>query len=618
MQESTVTQKTNHRVAGICIVFLVLFAAISWSASQTKNATIDEPVHSLSGWNALRRFDFRLEPEAAALWQFWAALPNLGVDLNAQFIGGVWNDLSFDSQGAVNWTAHTLYETPGNDGEAFVRRSRAMMMVPAVLLGAMIGWWSFKLAGPIAAIIAVGFFSFDPNFLAHAPIVKADVSLSLLMTGLGYAVWRLGQRASLLRVIGIGLLVGTGINTKFSGLIFLPILAALFLVRALLPLQMIVTRGCLQNFRSRFVALLVIGVTATAIAVFVTWATYGFRFRPAPPRDARMNMSAIHQRAMELETAVATAPRDPTAAEIQNQTPSLITRAVEFADKHRLFPQAMLGGLLYQHACLQVWPGYLMGRLYGIGPWYYFPLAICFKTPLATLFAIALSLGIFFCLIFFMVRARSFSTEILWATACVFIPFCIFAIAAIHSNINIGLRSVLPIYPFLFIAIGVAGSQAIRFSRRLATTTALGLFVFLLIETLPAWPDYIPFFNFAAGGKAGGFALLGDSNLDWGQDLKPLVAWHQDHPEVPIYLHYFGMVNPNFFTTEFHHFSVFDKGKTFNADVPLKPGVLAVSTNYLQGLYDTPDDIDFFRKLGRRHPDQIVGGSIYLYKYPLR
>ena len=52
-------------------------------------------------------------------------------------------------------------------------------------------------------------------------------------------------------------------------------------------------------------------------------------------------------------------------------------------------------------------------------------------------------------------------------------------------------------------------------ARRVAGLLAIGI----IVEALIAYPNYIAHFNFALGGPRGGIELLGDSNLDWGQDL---------------------------------------------------------------------------------------------------
>jgi hypothetical protein len=605
-------------------MLLCVFARLSWSAVQTKNATIDEPIQTLSGWLAMRQADFRLVPESPSLWECYAALPDLGQHLNIHPEGKVFSERSFDSQGGINWTSQTLYHTPGNDGEALVRRARMMMLPLGMLLGALIGYWSYQLSGPAAAIIAVALFSFDANFLAHAPIVKSDVPLALLLLVLAYSIWRLGKRFSWARAIFIGAVCGIAINTKFSGFLLLPILAVLLFIRAMLPIPWEHGTGHVQSRPGRLLVAAITVLISVAMSICVIWAAYGFRFRPATPLSARMDMPAIRARAVLLEAGSSTSqPHVPTDAELTAWRPGLVVRCVDFADAHHLLPQAMLGGFLYQYACLQLWPSYLLGRLYGIGPWYYFPLAMLWKTPLATLIVFALMTMVFARRLIaeqsMLARSpKAISKTALWSIACIVTPLAMFGLAALRSHLQIGIRSILPLYPFLFIASGVALSTLVRRRRRWSSALVILLIAATASETVSAWPNFISFFNATAGGPRAGFALLGDSNLDWGQDLKELARWQKQHPTVPIYLHYCGATDPAFLGIRCHDVEATADTSQLISDVPMPPGVLAVSTNYLQGLLDSKTNSAFFRRLAQHPPDEVVGTSIYLYRYPLR
>ncbi|HET7874945.1 MAG TPA: hypothetical protein VFN71_05420, partial [Methylomirabilota bacterium] len=91
------------------------------------------------------------------------------------------------------------------------------------------------------------------------------------------------------------------------------------------------------------------------------------------------------------------------------------------------------------------------------------------------------------------------------------------------ANINIGVRHVLPIFPMLAIATGL-GILRLWHWRRLRWTgpaLAVGLTGWLVVESLLAHPDYLPYFNQLAGDHPE--EVLLDSDLDWGQDLGRLV-----------------------------------------------------------------------------------------------
>jgi len=92
------------------------------------------------------------------------------------------------------------------------------------------------------------------------------------------------------------------------------------------------------------------------------------------------------------------------------------------------------------------------------------------------------------------------------------------------GSINLGVRHILPGYVFLFPA---AGAAAEAFAgRRGAFRILLGaLLLFQVSVAARAFPDYIPYFNEAAGGPDAGGRYLADSNLDWGQNLLSLKHW---------------------------------------------------------------------------------------------
>jgi len=72
-----------------------------------------------------------------------------------------------------------------------------------------------------------------------------------------------------------------------------------------------------------------------------------------------------------------------------------------------------------------------------------------------------------------------------------------------------------------------------RWSRPLACCLAAAV----AMTSLAAYPNYLPFFNMAAGGSENGFKYLLDSNLDWGQDLIKVSEWASqngvERPDLP-------------------------------------------------------------------------------------
>jgi hypothetical protein len=184
---------------------------------------------------------------------------------------------------------------------------------------------------------------------------------------------------------------------------------------------------------------------------------------------------------------------------------------------------------------------------------------------------------------------------------------------AMAGNLNIGLRHVFPVLPFVDVAVGVGLAQVWN-NRRLRLVVIL-LGVGLATETLAAYPDLISFFNVFSGGERGGIRLLGDSNLDWGQDLPLLAEWQRGHPDVPLYLDYFGTCNPAAYGIRYINVP----GGYVYGPAPGRaelPGVAAVSATKLQGLFGIDPRYDFARRFVGRKPVEVLGGTIYLYSYP--
>jgi hypothetical protein len=175
---------------------------------------------------------------------------------------------------------------------------------------------------------------------------------------------------------------------------------------------------------------------------------------------------------------------------------------------------------------------------------------------------------------------------------------------------NLGYRYVFPVLPFVFISVGLAAGGLWRW--RMGKGLVLALGAALCVETLAAYPNFIAFFNAAFVSHR--FELLGDSNLDWGQNLPLLADWQRKHPQDLIYLDYFGGDDPN-------RFGSFIDIHDYSAPPPAlpprdRPAVVAVSANYIQlKIYNLSALIALGVDL-RRKPIAVLGGTIYLYAVP--
>jgi hypothetical protein len=161
---------------------------------------------------------------------------------------------------------------------------------------------------------------------------------------------------------------------------------------------------------------------------------------------------------------------------------------------------------------------YLNGEYSAKGWWYYFPVAVFVKTPIPTLLLLAAGL--------FATRSRRI-------LAYGLVPAAAFLGAAMISRLNIGLRHVLMIYPFLFL---IAGHGAAVLARWRAGRAVLGLLAVWMAASIAIHaPHHLSHFNELAGGPTNGHRVLIGSNFDLGQNdryLEEYLAGSEDEVRI--------------------------------------------------------------------------------------
>ena len=348
--------------------------------------------------------------------------------------------------------------------------------------------------------------------------------------------------------------------------------------------------------RSRFKRLLLAVTLVAAIAassLVAVWASYGFRYSPSagPGLKGVRNLS-----------------QDPGLRE----SAPLLAGAAVWSNSHRLLPEAYTEGFLASYRMAEHRPAYLMGGYSSRGWWYYFPLAMLFKTPLASLAGTLLAVAV---LLLWRQNVQVCKNRLdAWTVLCLAVPFGLYGAFALRTNLNLGLRHVLPLYPFLFMVVGLGASRVWAWARwRKASRLVLAaLATGLILESLAAFPNSLGFFNTACGGARGGLRLLGDSNLDWGQDLKLLAEWRRKNPSRKLYLCYFGMADPAYYGIDYVNLP---GGYRYGPPVqPVTyPGIIAMSATHLQGIHLDPALRNYYAPLRQANPMTVLGSSIYLF-----
>jgi 4-amino-4-deoxy-L-arabinose transferase-like glycosyltransferase len=260
---------------------------------------------------------------------------------------------------------------------------------------------------------------------------------------------------------------------------------------------------------------------------------------------------------------------------------------------------------------------FLAGEISADGWWYYCLVAFGLKTPIPLLALVGVA-GVGRVLrpaFAARLKARptphlSVDDAVLWVPVIV-----IFAFFSVELR-SIGLRYVLPAYPFLFV-IGAGALTSIAklpvFQGRLKYALAVPL-AWYAAGTLSVWPDHLAYFNESIGGPRNGYRYLVDSNLDWGQELKGLKAYMDRERIDQVYLSYFGLDDPRRYGIRYVWLPSYElPNPTPTATVNITRGsYVAIGATNLQGVYMTPPTM--FRWLDRYTPVAVIGHSLFVYR----
>jgi hypothetical protein len=381
---------------------------------------------------------------------------------------------------------------------------------------------------------------------------------------------------------------------KFSALLLLPMLGV------------IVVHLVVFQQRRDGAFLLALAGAAAAVTVVVIWLVYALRSGPPLP------IVRIVDEWYATQALLPIYPDGPPEQELRRAratTPIGVAGKIllKARDLH-LLPEPYLYGVALARRSAIVRGSYLRGEFSNTGFRSYFFWTFLYKTTLPAIAAIAVALWL-------ARRTRQRALPyLIW-------PVVVYLSYSVLSNLNIGHRHILPIYPFLYVLCGsiallwkTARARAIWFAS--IVTAAL---VVLVPRPAPLWGRHLSYMNELAGGPRRGYEKLLDSNFDWGQDLKRLGQWvRENRLSEPINLVYSGMGEPRYYGVPYRNMAF---GYWSEPQLPLDqiaiPGFLAIDVSRLQGLAIVPEQRDTWRRvLEQRHAKPVgsAGYSILIYR----
>jgi 4-amino-4-deoxy-L-arabinose transferase-like glycosyltransferase len=487
----------NRLTRAICVSALLCVLAFQlMHVARATSATWDEAHHLFDGYTIWKFHDYSLNPEVPPLVKLTAASPLLPMHLDVPANQG----RSVPMEAFLDGRAFVF----GNGGDRVLFPARMACVVFMLGLALLVYAAGAEMFSPVAGLFALALIVFDPNFLAHSALVTTDVGSSFFFLAAVYAFYRYCKKPGWPRLLLTGVIAGLLLAAKFTGIFLLPMLLLCVL------LEWALTRRT-QILWQRLAAVLAIGL----IAWIVLWSFYGFRYKAAPEgRDLNPTLTAY------LATMY-----DQRAAQ-----------SLEIVARYRILPEAYIWGLENTKNTEFEDNSYFWGRVYRHGNRAYFPVAFLIKSTLPFLILLCLSPLAWKWGLRKKLRELSF----------LLIPVAVYLAISINSDMDIGLRHLLPVYAFLYVLI--AGTALTLTDRNPRWRIAFAvLLCWQVVTSYRVAPAYMAYGNEAWGGPSQVHRYLSDANTDWAQQLKAIKTYLDERHISNCWFVYFadGAVQPS-------------------------------------------------------------------------
>lgn len=475
--------KPQVTIAGVILLLLVLEGQLLYSVRQ-ESLSWDEGDHIFAGYMSLKHHDFGLNPEHPPLVKMVAAVPLQSMHLREPQL----QNRYFKTEAYLSGR-DLIFQ---NDFNAIIFRARMAASIFALMTALLAFLAAREMFGAGAGFLALLLIVFEPNFLAHGALVTTDTGAACGLLASIYAFYRYVKSPSWGRIAVLGLAAGIFFITKHSAVLLPPMLILLACTELLRRRQPVDEKRWHQALR-----LAGVFVAAGVIVIAIMWAGYGFRYS-ARPSGMQINP-----------------PLESTMGNLSPAEGKIISLMAHW----KVLPESWLFGLADVRSVANVWPSYMFGKVYAHGVWFYFPVAFVIKATLTTL--------IFLPLIVYAIATRKLRgwREILFLS----LPPAFYFAISMTAQLNIGVRHILLVYIFLLVLAGGAAWSLIRHDRRWGWAVAV-LLLFHIVSSLRAFPtSYMAYANELWGGPANIHKYLTDSTTDWGQQLKAVKRYVDEH-----------------------------------------------------------------------------------------
>ena len=576
----------------LAIISIILMVVLTTISQKQESATMDEVAHIPAGYSYLTQRDYRLNPEHPPLLKDLSAIPLLFIkNINFPKYLSSWTK-EINSQWDFGF--NFLYKS-GNDADKIIFWSRLPILLLLILLGFFIWRWTKELYGKWAALLAIFLFTFSPTFIAHGRYVTTDVGAAFAFFVATYYFIKYLKNSSKKNLILAGIFFGIAQLIKFSLILLIPYFALLLLIWILITKKL--------NYILKFILILIIGY-------ILVYPIYLFHVSNYP----------FQKQLSDTKFIASQFPFKPAGKLV-----------ITLAEKPILRPYAqyLLGLFMVFQRATGGNTTYFLGEVTNKGWLSYFPIVYAIKPPLAlhilTIIAL-LFLG------WQIPKIGNWKLEIgnwlkkYFVEISMLIFLAIYWAFSIKSNLNIGIRHILPAFPFVYILVSGQIKRIFIYLKGLKPLKGkclvlIGCYIFLAtcliwygLSSLSIFPYYLTHFNELVGGAKNGYIYVADSNLDWGQDLKRLAQWIDEQGIKKIKVDYFGGGTPEYYLGKKYE----EWHGNWNPQDIKKGSWLAVSATFLQqgraiATKGWNQPTDYYMWLYQYQPVTVIGNSIFVY-----
>ncbi|HRY28118.1 MAG TPA: glycosyltransferase family 39 protein [Candidatus Moranbacteria bacterium] len=586
----------------IIILIMTFFTVVSVFNAKNDAATFDEVAHIPAAYSYVTQHDTRINPEHPPLIKFLSGIPLAFMNLNFDTTQKFWTGDLPNKWDEGQWAAgrHLLYEA-GNDPDQIIFWSRLPIILISIILGLFLFKWGRELAGIGAGLLVLLLYAFDPNILGHNHFVTTDIGIAAFLTFSFYYFLKFIKNPTWKNVLLGGIFMGLVLVAKFSSILALPVYGLVLVVYALVK-----NNREENNWKTRLKNLgqyLLKGLVALVVATIVVWIVYEVSMFKMPKETFATTVDFFFS---------------PTDTNIKTIYTNKILNTLNEHNITRPLAAYAFGPCWMFKRVSGGNGAYFLGQV-GNGFTAYFPVVFLIKETLPFIFLALFALIYTLKETFFNLKFKNIFSRfagflrksVVGYTLLIFIV--LYAFTSITGGLNIGFRHLFPILPFAYLLIGKKVFDFLRekhpLTRRIFRLASSFLLLWIIFTPIAAYPNYTSYFNESVGGSENGYKYVTDSNTDWGQDLKRLKEFLDEHPQIEkIHVDYFGGGNVKYYLGD-KYIPWYDSMR------PVETGWYAISTNYLQGSIHSDKNTvkNNYAWTLEYEPVAMIGKSILIY-----